>query len=181
MRVKKLIYRFLASSYFFAAYSLGQATTLTLAKSMPMQINAEIKNGCILSGGGSNIDFGTIQFGDFIVNKELTAISAKNAGSIVLQCTPQALVIISLDAGAHTNSISAGRNLMRANDTTNRLTYQLYQDKGYSKVWGEGTDSKQITASGNEDILTVYAKLVKVDYLPPAGVYSDRVIVTVSY
>ena len=119
-------------------------------------VNATIANGCILGGGTTDVSsFGTLNFGNNLGIIDLSTAtnitSAVNAGSIVIKCTPNAAVPLSLNSGLNVASnISAGRLLK--NSTTNQtLNYQLYQNSGFSTVWGNGSNggnSMAITATG---------------------------------
>jgi spore coat protein U-like protein len=154
----------------------------TLVKSIPMQISAVIKNGCILNGSvTSGVSLGTIRFGAVALNQPAYAISSENAGSVMLQCTPGTQVSIALNAGKHANNIEGGRKLRQAN-TGDTLLYQLYQDAAYTKIWGNNVGSSlSMTATGGKDTLIVYAKLMPIASFPSAGSYQDTVTVTVTY
>jgi spore coat protein U-like protein len=146
-----------------------------------MQVSAEIKNGCTLnSSKTSGVNLGTIQFGTPVLNRPLEAASTENGGSIVLICTPGTSVSISLNAGSYSNNLFMGRKLKHLQKDI-MLPYQLYQDRGYKLVWGEGENSRTITATGGKDVFTVYAKLFSLAAFPPPGTYQDIVTVTINY
>lgn len=153
----------------------------TLIKSIPMQIHAEIQSGCVLNGSkASGAMLGTIQFGALVLNQALGAASAESTGSLILSCTPGTAISIALNAGDYADNIPTRRQLKHRQKNV-RLPYQLYQDSGYKTVWGEGNHSRTVTATGGQDVLTVYAKLLPMAIFPPAGDYQDSVTVTINY
>ncbi len=151
------------------------------------KVTATIANGCILGAGATDVSsFGALNFGNSIasLNSAISITSTANAGSILIKCTPNATVTLSLDSGLNAASnISAGRLLK--NSTTNQtLNYQLYQNASYSTVWGNGSNggnSMVVTANGTAQEYKVYARLFAVSPVPPAGLYTDRITVTVTY
>lgn len=83
-------------------------------KSQNFKVSARIDKGCLLGGGASDTNsFGTISFDNISsLDRNIDAISSKNAGSIVIKCTPNISVSIAIGSGAHASaSISSGRYL----------------------------------------------------------------------
>jgi len=64
----------------------------------------------------------------------------------------------------------------------NSVAYQLYRDSGRTQVWGNtvGTDTVAGTGTGSAQPLTVYA-IVPAQTTPPAGTYTDTVVVSVTH
>jgi spore coat protein U-like protein len=68
-----------------------------------------------------------------------------------------------------------------------RLTYNLYQDPSFNQVWGDGTQGSR-TVSGAIILvlgnfisrMSVYGR-VDTQLTPLPGVYTDQIVVTVSY
>ena len=146
-------------------------------------VSATIENGCVFGSDESSSldDVGTIDFGN--VSSTGTAIdvtSSDLAGSIVLTCTAGITVSIGLDYGLGDGS-SSMRYLTSGTET---LAYQLYQDSSRSTVWGVEDDGLDMSISSFPETTTsypVYARLIALDSLPSAGVYSDTVTVIVAY
>ena len=172
---------------FLSAHSINADTGVNdRTTTRNFTVNATIANGCILGGGSTDVNsFGALNFGSIAnLNSAINVTSTVNAGSIVIKCTPNTSVTLSLDSGLNVASnISAGRLLK--NSTTNQtLNYQLYQNTGFSTVWGNGSNggnSMAITATGAVQEYKVYARLFSVSPVPPAGLYTDRITVTVTY
>jgi spore coat protein U-like protein len=62
----------------------------------------------------------------------------------------------------------------------NTLSYNLYADAAYSEIWGDGSGGT-VSVSGNASSrFTVYGMIP--DQAPPApGVYTDNLVITISY
>lgn len=146
-------------------------------------VSATIETGCVFgsTGNSSLNDVGTIDFGTLATTgTAIDVVSSDLAGSIVLTCTPGITVSIGLDYGL-ANGSSSMRYLTSGSET---LSYQLYQDSSRSTVWGLDDDGLQMSISSFPQTTTsypVYARLIAVDSLPSAGVYSDTVTVIVAY
>lgn len=161
-----------------------QATSQTLSN--PFTVNASIVKGCML-GSASNdpTTFGNISFGNISsLFSDINLVSAQNAGSVVVKCTPGISVTIAIDAGLNSGgSVSNGR-FMKMTTGASTLRYQLYQDSNYSTVWGNGSNGGQIysyTADGTVKPFSLYARLFATTALPAVGQYSDTVNVTITY
>lgn len=113
-----------------------------------------------------------------------------NAGSdltttttVTTKCTKDASVTVTLDQGSNASADSTNdvpkRQLSAGNG--NLLAYSLYQDAGYTSLWGNTTGSGvALTGSGTNQTSTVYAK-VPAGQNVPAGNYSDTVVATVTF
>lgn len=147
------------------------------------QVNATIEQGCVFGSGGDSTvtDLGTIDFGTLAaIDTVIDASSSASAGSIVLTCTPGMSLTISIDYGQNNGSSSA--RYLALDDAT--LAYQLYQDAARATVWGSSAEGLAMIISSFPSTTTtypVYARLHAVSSLPPAGIYSDTVTVTLSY
>jgi spore coat protein U-like protein len=66
--------------------------------------------------------------------------------------------------------------------TSNTTTYSVYRNSGHSQVWGNttGTDTQSGTGTGSSQSLTVYGR-VPSQTTPPPGIYTDTIVVTVTY
>lgn len=164
---------------------LGAAALPAYADSVTdtFAVSATIETGCVFGSDGSSSldDIGTIDFGTVAsIGTAIDVTSSDLAGSIVLTCTPGITVSIGLDYGLGDGS-SSMRYLTSGSET---LAYQLYQDSSRSTVWGTEDDGLDMSISSFPETTTsypVYARLIAVDSLPSAGVYSDTVTVIVAY
>lgn len=153
--------------------------------SQSFELRAQVVPGCLLGTGSSDVtSFGSISFGQIsTLNSNLDVVSTPGSGSIIVQCSPGTNFTLALNAGNHASSVGSGRFMAKDSE---RLRYQLYQDAGYSVVWGNGSNggasiSTTFPASGNSLTYPVYARLFSVSPMPSAGVYTDTVTVTLSY
>ena len=153
--------------------------------SRSFELRAQIVPGCLLGTGGSDVTtFGTISFGQVsTLGSNRDTVSSPGNGSITLQCSPGTPVTLSLNAGNNATSVGTGRFLARGSE---RLRYQLYQNAGYSVIWGNGSNggislSTTFPASGASQTYPVYARLFAVSPMPSAGFYLDTVTVTLTY
>lgn len=153
--------------------------------SQSFELRAVIVPGCLLGGGSSDVtSFGSISFGQVsTLSSNLDVVSTPGGGSIVLQCSPGTPFTLSLNAGNNASGVGSGRFLAKGSE---KLRYQLYQDAGYSIVWGNGSNgganiSTTFPSSGNSLTYPVYARLFSVSPMPSAGFYADTVTVTLSY
>lgn len=147
------------------------------------QVSAVIESGCAFENTTQTdgINFGTISFGErSAIDHNVDVSSSSGAGSLSVTCTPGTALSIALDYGVNGGN-SSSRYLV--NEAGNRtLAYQLYQDAGYSRLWGMGAAASTIVSSpSGTQTYTVYARLFPVSQPPPAGTYNDTVIVTMSY
>lgn len=149
------------------------------------KVSATIEQGCVIGSDTSNsmTDVGTISFGSLAVTGTAIDItSSELSGSIVLTCTPGIAVTIGLGYGLGEGASSSVRYLSGGDGE--KLAYQLYQDSSRSTVWGLADDGLQLSISSFPETTTsypIYARLMAVESLPKAGLYSDTVTVIVAY
>lgn len=157
-----------------------------LIVSQSFTISATITQGCFVGGGSADVSsFGTLNFGSISgLTSAVQVASTQGAGSIVLKCTPGMTGIIAIDKGTNASSgIALGRLLKQANGSST-LTYQLYKDSGFSVIWGDGLNggtTQPFSGTGIAQEIKVYGRLSAVASLPPAGRYTDTVVVTITY
>ncbi|WP_061795455.1 Csu type fimbrial protein [Serratia ficaria] len=168
------------------AAALGDTGVNDMTKSQPFTVNASVVKGCVLGSGVSDVaTFGSLNFGQISsLNNNVSLVSSIGAGSVQLRCNPGLSVTLALGLGNHvTGSISAGRKLQHA-ASAETLLYQLYQDSNYSTPWGDGGNggaAQTLVATGSTQEIKVYARLFATSTLPTSGVYSDTVLLTVTY
>ncbi len=99
--------------------------------------------------------------------------------TIAVTCTNGTPYAIGMNAGSGTGASVATRILTSGSNT---LGYSLYQDSGYSTVWGNtiGTNTETGTGTGLVQTITVYGSITALQAVP-AGSYTDSVTVTLTY
>ena len=94
-----------------------------------------------------------------------------------MTCTTGAIYNIGLGGGGSGDINARVMTLL-----TEDVGYQLYQDPGRATLWGDviGTNTQSSLGTGIEQNFPVYGR-VPPQTTPAAGVYTDTVVVTVSY
>lgn len=132
--------------------------------SIPVQAN--VPPNCLVTA--QNVDFGTRGVLD-------TDVDA--TGGVGVTCTPGTAYNIGLDNGLTGTGPTARRMTLGAG----AVVYGLYKDPGRSQPWGSaGAELLPGTGSGGTQNATVYGR-VPPQATPVPGVYSDTVVVTVTY
>lgn len=119
--------------------------------------------------GATNLDFGSVP-GLLTANTDRTS-------TISLTCTNKAPWQVGLD-----NGLNASGNTRRMLGSGGAVTYGLYRDNPRQLRWGNtlNTDTASGSGSGTTQSLTVYGR-VPPQSAVPAGNYSDKITVTVTY
>jgi spore coat protein U-like protein len=99
--------------------------------------------------------------------------------TVVVTCTNGTPYNVGLNAGIGTGATVASHKLTSG---SNLLNYTLYQDSGYSTVWGNtiGTNTVTGTGSGLTQTINVYGSITALQAVP-AGSYADTVTVSLTY
>lgn len=136
-----------------------------------MVVRIEITANCIVSA--SDLDFGA-----YASNSNTPSLGQS---AIQLQCSPGAVVELSLDAG-----LGSGRNTSRrrlAQDSgIDRLDYDLFQDPARTVHWGDksGRDTLEVQATGAPQTVPVYGQIPARQRVRD-GIYRDVVTVRVLF
>ncbi|ESZ69607.1 MULTISPECIES: spore coat protein U domain-containing protein [unclassified Mesorhizobium] len=131
-------------------------------------INATVAANCLVTT--QNIDFGS---------KGVLTANADATGQVSVTCTPSTAYTVSLNGGT-TGGTPTNRKMSKGAE---RVTYGLYKDAARSQPWGDaGTPGSTVagTGTGTAQALTVYGR-VPPQTTPSAGVYTDTVVVTITY
>lgn len=135
-----------------------------LQTSANFSVDADISKNCLVST--DEVNFGT---------HGLLNVAVEAEGAIHLACTMGTTYAVALEPGTFPSSQRQMTNAGRS------VSYALFQDSQRTLLWGNAAGE---TASGSgvgaEVTLPVYG-LVPAQQTPPAGVYRDSVIVTVTY
>ena len=155
--VKQILLAGVAASVMGAAAHAVTATSTFQAKII-------IQNDCTVSSPNA-LDFGTV--GLLSTNKDTSM-------DFTVTCTNGAAYTISMDNG---QNASGSTNRMK--NGTEYVSYELYQDNGYTTVW-DTSSTVGGTGTGTAQTYTVYGR-VPPQPTPSAGTYTDTVTITVSY
>jgi spore coat protein U-like protein len=99
--------------------------------------------------------------------------------TVAVTCTNGTPYNVGLNAGAGTGATVATRKMTSGSNT---LNYSLYQDSGYSTVWGNTIGSNTVagTGSGLVQTINVYGSATALQAVP-AGAYTDTITVSLTY
>ena len=134
------------------------------------QINASatVKNGCEVL----NVD-------DMAFGSKSPAqgdlLQATSTANITVQCPTGTTYSVSIGHGLHPQG-----NLRSLCDKGECVNYMLYQDAAHSIEWSKDNPEKQYSSDGQAQSLVVYGS-VPAQKWPSAGVYTDTVVITLTY
>ncbi|MER8466443.1 spore coat protein U domain-containing protein [Mesorhizobium sp. M1396] len=159
-----------ANTPFRYRYSLGSdcTTSAGTATTTNFTVNASVAANCLVTV--QNIDFGA---------KGVLSANVDATGGVSVTCTSGTAYTVSLNGGT-TNSAPTARKMSKGAET---VTYGLYKDTARSQPWGDtATPGSTVPGTGNGLVqaLTVYGR-VPPQTTPSAGVYTDTVVVTITY
>lgn len=109
--------------------------------------------------------------------------SAQTAsGSLSVLCSATMPYSIALNAGTTTGNTIAARRMSLNGAGPGVVSYQLYQDPGYSTLWGDGTSGATYpgTGTGTTQSVPVHGR-VPAQATPAAGTYNDTITATITY
>lgn len=133
-------------------------------------VTASVAPQCTLTT--SDINFGTVG----ALSNPVTA-----SGTVTVRCTSSASYGISMDGGT-SGSTDPTRRWMGGITPQTGISYGLYQNSEYSLPWGNTLDlTRSGTGSGSNQTFTVFGRTNGSTITPPAGTYTDTVVVTVTY
>ena len=154
--------------YLYSNGSSCNTGTGSTAADPTFTINATIPANCLVAT--QNIDFGP---------KGVLDANVDATGQVTVTCTPSTAYTVSLNGGT-TGGTPTNRKMSKGAE---RVTYGLYKDLARSQPWGDaGTPGSTVagTGTGTAQALTVYGR-VSPQATPSAGVYTDTVVVTITY
>ncbi|TXR49806.1 spore coat protein U domain-containing protein [Phyllobacterium endophyticum] len=116
-----------------------------------------------------DIDFGKHGILDSTIDED---------GQVTVSCSPSTPYVVALGSGG----ANAGPTARRMTKGSEFVTYGLYRNAARSLPWGatDGADTVSGTGAGTAQNLPIYARILP-QTTPTPGVYSDTVIVTVTY
>ncbi|KAA0970608.1 spore coat protein U domain-containing protein [Aureimonas fodinaquatilis] len=142
--------------------------TLTARSTTSFNVSARVESQCSVTAAPLN--FGT-------TGVIRTAIDA--ATNLSVQCTPGTTYRITLDGGRTAATNPAQRRMQAPNGR--QVVYGLYRNAARTQPWGE-TAADLLTGSGDGTIQSVpIFGRVPPQVTPPPSVYTDTVLVTITY
>jgi len=110
-------------------------------------------------------------------------LSADATARLDVQCPVGQAISIGLNNGLHAGANGAGAPRSLCGPAGGCVGYDLYQDSGHTRRWGDqrNVDTLQVPAStGANTSYTIYGKIPSQPW-PAPGTYSDTVTVTLTY
>lgn len=141
-----------------------------------LPVSATIAASCRVNSGALN--FNTYDPGGVNASTPL-----QRSGSFRVTCTNGTPGTVMLSQGNNPTGGSSDASPLRRmeGDPGIYLRYDIYQDVGYTTVWGNTTGTAEaVIGTGGQSFLTVYGRVLPGQIVPP-GTYSDTVTVTVSF
>lgn len=141
-----------------------------------LSVSATVAANCRVNSGALN--FNTYDPGGVNASTPL-----QRSGSFRVTCTNGTPGTVMLSQGNNPTGGSSDASPLRRmeGDPGIYLRYDIYQDVGYTTVWGNTTGTAEaVIGTGGQSFLTVYGRVLPGQIVPP-GTYSDTVTVTVSF
>ena len=131
-----------------------------------MNVSASVAPSCTVRAD-------PLQFGSY-------TLAQKGATStIYITCTMDTNYKIGLDEGSGSGATVSVRKMTSGSNT---LNYSIYQNSGYTTVWGDTIDTNTVagTGSGTEQQIPVYG-MIPANQQAPIGSYTDTVNIEVTF
>lgn len=156
----------------YAYSTVGNCTTISSLNRNPTQtpftVSAQVAGGCSVTA--TDVDFGT-----------QTALTANldQSSTISVRCPIAVPYTIGLDGGT-SGATDPTQRLMT--NGTDDITYGIYQNSIRTTAWGNtiGTNTVSSTGTGAFQNFTAYLRIPP-QVTPPADIYDDSVVVTITY
>jgi len=115
----------------------------------------------------------------FSTYDQLGNMPAYGQTSLAVTCTVGTAYNVGLNAGTGTGATVTTRKMTSG---INRLNYSLYQDSGYTVVWGNTVGSNTVSGTFvfGQPPLQVYGR-IPIGQALPGGTYTDTITVTITY
>lgn len=146
-------------------------------RSQIFTVSAEIKKSCSVTA--DSIDFGKYPNLENVKDME---------GRVRVKCSDPTDFKVGLGAGSNAALTGGKTRAMKCSDRalcdTNSIAYDLYQDSSHTEKWTDRWQTNEVAMGHTDDKITdlpVYGKVMTGQATPPAGIYTDTVIVTVRY
>ncbi len=151
---------------------IGQVSASGASATANLSISATVVSNCTISTLALN-------FGAYDPVGTNAAANLDGTGTVSVACTKGSTATVGLGLGSN----ASGSTRQMSSGSGSFLTYELYQDAGYSTVWGNaGTGLLSPAAAPSKALrnFTVYGR-VPGNQDVPAGAYTDTVVATVNF
>ena len=146
------------------------------------QVTMTINSACSVTTAPTNINLGT-------VTATTTAVNQNGSTTFKVNCSNKTPFFIGLAPSAANGGGNAGTGNMLGAANGDKVPYTLYQDAGFTTVWGNTATSSSKgngmsgtgggMAASKAVSFTAYAQAVNADFAPDS--YADTVTVNVNY
>jgi spore coat protein U-like protein len=145
------------------ALTLG-LSSLAMADSDTFNVTATVDGVCSMTAGND------LAFGSY---NPVTAAAVNGSTTVAVTCSNGM-------TGTEVGLAYTGNMVF---DTTNNLSYGLFQDAGLVTTWGDtvAVDRQTVTADGTQQIMTVYGQIDANQTTAPIGSYTETVTATVYF
>jgi spore coat protein U-like protein len=135
-------------------------------------------NASVTLGGACTITTSPVNFGT--APGLATALTA--SGALSVTCSNTMPYSIALNAGSTTGNTIAARKMSLGGSGPGVVSYQLYQDGGFTTLWGDGATGATYpgTGTGTPQSIPVHGR-VPAQASPASGTYRDTVTATITY
>lgn len=166
MRIKTAIAAGAAAAAFLTA-----SPAFAESKGTSLPVSAQVNANCTITAQGLN--FGVID--------TISATAVNGTGGVTVTCTNGASWSAAADIGEGSGASFASRRMTYNGNT---LNYSLYTDSNRTIVWGDGSSATSTianTGTGTAQAITIYGRVPGGQSSAPAGEYTDKVSVTITY
>lgn len=129
---------------------------------------ATVKNGCEI------VSTDDMEFGSK-TPAATNLLQANSTANISIQCPTGTSYSVGIGHGLHPDGNA--RSLCHNDEC---VSYGLYQDAAHSITWSQDNQEKQYSSSGQPQELVVYGNIPAQKW-PSPGVYTDTVVITLTY
>ncbi len=153
-------------------YEPAQSCTVVSARATRAPFVVRVQNNSSCNVSTTDMDFG---------NQTSLAVDRTAINSIAVTCTPGVQYTVGMSNGSSGGTSPINR-LMAKPATTQKITYGIYRNAARTQQWGAtiGTNTTAGVGTGVTQNYTAYGR-IPAQTTPPAGSYSDVVVVTVTY
>lgn len=173
----KRSYRPLAFGIAACIYAAGSVSALAGTATSNLTAQITITASCTINA--ATLDFGSNP------GTTLVAANIDASSTVSVTCTSGSPYSIGMDNGAN-----ASGTQRRMKTGANFLNYNLYVDAGRTNAWTTAASSSTCTTAnscalgtgnGSAQSVSIYGRVPSIGTAPPAGAYSDTVLMTITY